>query len=599
MKEDLSRNQEKLSGNHVMLRLMTYLKNFKQSMSIAFVLLIIATTADVLGPIVMKIFIDNYLTPRHFPWQPLTLLAAGFIVLFAVSAVFHYLQALSFQKIALNVIQKMRVEVFSKVQRLGLTFFDQTPGGSLVSRITNDTEAIKDLYVSVLSTFVSSGIMIIGIFIGMFFLDVRLALICLILMPFILILMWAYRKFSSKVYRVTRVKLSQLNAKLNESLQGMAMIQAMRQERRLRSEFGKINDEHKNAMMKSVRLNSLMLRSAVYSVYLIGLIMILSFFGIQSFGGVVQIGVLYAFVNYLNRFFDPINQIMQQLTLFQQAMVSAERVFGLLDDDRLAPVQQGMEAPAVKNGRVEFRNVTFSYDGKTDVLKNISFVAEPGETVALVGHTGSGKSSIINLLMRFYPVGRGGIYIDEEPLKAFSDEELRRKLGLVLQDSFLFVGDVTDNIRLSHHQVTDKEVEKAAEFVQADRFIEKLPRKYHEPVGERGATFSSGQRQLLSFARTMALNPKILVLDEATANVDTETEEAIQAALKKMREGRTTIAIAHRLSTIQDADQILVLHHGEIVERGTHQSLLREKGLYFNMYQLQHGKGRLNESLAR
>ncbi|GGL46300.1 hypothetical protein GCM10007968_07960 [Sporolactobacillus putidus] len=379
----------------------------------------------------------------------------------------------------------------------------------------------------------------------------------------------------------------------------MAMIQAMRQERRLRSEFGKINDEHKNAMMKSVRLNSLMLRSAVYSVYLIGLIMILSFFGIQSFGGVVQIGVLYAFVNYLNRFFDPINQIMQQLTLFQQAMVSAERVFGLLDDDRLAPVQQGMEAPAVKNGRVEFRNVTFSYDGKTDVLKNISFVAEPGETVALVGHTGSGKSSIINLLMRFYPVGRGGIYIDEEPLKAFSDEELRRKLGLVLQDSFLFVGDVTDNIRLSHHQVTDKEVEKAAEFVQADRFIEKLPRKYHEPVGERGATFSSGQRQLLSFARTMALNPKILVLDEATANVDTETEEAIQAALKKMREGRTTIAIAHRLSTIQDADQILVLHHGEIVERGTHQSLLREKGLYFNMYQLQHGKGRLNESLAR
>lgn len=600
MKEErLIRNQEKLSGNHVMLRLMSYLKNFKRSISLAFTLLIIATAADVLGPIVMKTFIDNYLTPRYFPWQPLTLLAVVFIALYAVSAVFNYLQVLFFQKIALNVIQKMRVDVFSKVQHLGLTFFDQTPGGSLVSRITNDTEAIKELYVSVLSTFVSSGIMMIGIFAGMFFLDVRLALICLILMPFILILMWAYRKLSSKVYRVTRVKLSQLNAKLNESLQGMAMIQAMRQERRLRGEFGKINDEHKTAMLKNVRLNSLMLRSAVYSVYLIGLILILGFFGIQSFDGVVQIGVLYAFVNYLDRFFDPINQIMQQLTLFQQAMVSAERVFGLLDDDRMAPVQQGPDAPAVKNGRVEFKNVTFSYDGQTDVLKNISFAANPGETVALVGHTGSGKSSIINLLMRFYPVERGGIFIDGEPLKAFPDEELRRKIGLVLQDSFMFVGDVADNIRLSQQQITDEEVEKAAEFVQADQFIEKLPLKYHEPIGERGAAFSSGQRQLLSFARTMALKPKILVLDEATANVDTETEEAIQTALEKMRRGRTTIAIAHRLSTIQDADHILVLHRGEIVERGTHQSLLKKKGLYFNMYQLQHGKGKTSESLAQ
>lgn len=598
MKEKIKQNREKISEDHVLLRLMTYLKHFRKSLGLAFIMLVIATVADVLGPIVMKIFIDNYLTPRKFPWQALTLLAALFIVLYAVSAIFHYLQALSFQKIALHVIQKMRVEVFSKVQHLGLTFFDRTPGGSLVSRITNDTEAIKDLYVSVLSTFISSGITMIGIFTGMFFLDSRLALICLVLMPFILILMWAYRKLSSKVYRVTRVKLSQLNAKLNESLQGMAMIQAMRQERRMREEFGKINNEHKKALMKSVRLNSLMLRSAVYSVYLLGLIMILSFFGIQSLGGVVQIGVLYAFVNYLDRFFDPINQIMQQLTFYQQAMVSAERVFGLLDEERTAPARQGTERPAVVNGRVEFRDVSFSYDGKTDVLKHISFVAEPGKTVALVGHTGSGKSSIINLLMRFYPVERGAVYIDGKPLKTFSDEELRRKLGLVLQDSFLFVGDVADNIRLSRRQVSDAEVKKAAEFVQADPFIEQLPRKYHEPVGERGATFSSGQRQLLSFARTMALNPKILVLDEATANVDTETEEAIQAALKKMREGRTTIAIAHRLSTVQDADQILVLHHGEIVERGTHQSLLKEKGLYFNMYQLQHGKEKPNESIV-
>ncbi|RYM05108.1 ATP-binding cassette domain-containing protein [Sporolactobacillus sp. THM7-7] len=599
MNSESDRNSERLSGQHVTKRLLSYLKNHKKGLAAAFVMLFIATAADVLGPIVMKVFIDDYLAPRHFPIGPLVLLAVSFVGLYAISALFHYGQSLLFQKIALRVIQKMRVDVFSKVQHLGLAFFDRTPGGSLVSRITNDTEAIKDLYVSVLSTWVSSGVMMIGIFTGMFFLDVRLAFLCMILMPFILALMWGYRKRSAAVYRVTRVKLSQLNAKLNESLQGMAMIQAMRQEKRLRREFGQINDEHKTAMLKNVRLNSLMLRSAVYSVYLFGLILILSFFGVQSFGGAVQIGVLYAFVNYLDRFFDPINQIMQQLTLFQQATVSAERVFGLLDDERTAPVKKGSATPMIEKGRVEFRNVTFSYDGKTDVLKNISFAAEPGETVALVGHTGSGKSSIINLLMRFYPVRRGGIYIDGEPLDTYADRELRSKVGLVLQDPFLFVGSVADNIRLSHQDMTDEAVRKAAQFVQADHFIEKLPNQYHEQIGERGAAFSSGQRQLLSFARTMAQNPKILVLDEATAHVDTETEEAIQVALEKMRSGRTTIAIAHRLSTIQDADQILVLHRGEIVERGTHQSLLEAKGLYYKMYQLQHGKTVPGRSAAR
>lgn len=576
---------------------MGYLAPFKYSLIAAFFLLLIGTAADVLGPIVMKIYIDSYLSPRYFPWQPLTLLGAGFVALFAISALFNYLQVLMFQKIALSVVQKIRVDVFSKVQHLGLTFFDRTPGGSLVSRITNDTETIKDLYVSVLSTFVSSGIMMVGIFTGMFILDVRLALICLVLMPFLLGLMWLYGRLSAKVYRVTRVKLSQLNAKLNESLQGMAMIQAMRQQKRMRREFGKINDEHRAAMLKSVRLNSLMLRSAVYSVYLLGLIMILSFFGIQSIGGIIQIGVLYAFVNYLDRFFDPVNQIMQQLTLYQQAVVSAERVFGLLDDRRMAPVQQGDQSPKIEKGLIEFKNVTFSYDGKTDILKNISFTANPGETVALVGHTGSGKSSIINLLMRFYPVVHGDILIDGKPLTQYSDQQLRSRVGLVLQDPFMFVGTVAENIRLSH-PVSDREVREAARFVQADRFIEKLPDQYQEQLGERGTTFSSGQRQLISFARTMTLKPKVLVLDEATANVDTETEEAIQSALKRMRRGRTTIAIAHRLSTIQDADQILVLHRGEIVERGTHQSLLRKRGLYYNMYQLQHGKMAESEAAA-
>ncbi|TCP23440.1 ATP-binding cassette subfamily B protein [Scopulibacillus darangshiensis] len=593
MSEDYTK--EVLSRKNVFKRLIGYTQNHKSALALAFTMLILATAADVLGPILAKVFIDDYLTPRNFDWQPLTLLAGGFVMLYAISVVLHYFQLISFQKIALKIIQKLRVDVFGKVQHLGLKFFDQTPGGSLVSRITNDTEAIKDLYVSVLSTFVQSIIFLIGIFVGMFFLDVKLAALCLVILPVIFILMQAYRLLSSKIYRVSREKLSQLNAKLNESLQGMNMIQAMRQEGRLKSEFAVINQQHNTSIMRSIRLNSLMLRPAVTVLYLIVLIIILSFFGIKSFGGPIEIGVLYAFVSYLDRFFEPVNSMMFQLTRFQQAIVSAERVFGLLDDERMAPVKEDNHYPQINEGMVEFRDVTFSYDGKTDVLKNISFTAKPGETVALVGHTGSGKSSIINLLMRFYSVERGEIRIDGAPLKTFDDTELRKRIGLVLQDSFLFVGDVKENIRLSNFDMTDQEVAAAATFVQADPFIQKLPGKYDEPIGERGATMSSGQRQLLSFARTMAINPKVLVLDEATASVDTETEENIQAALKKMRKGRTTIAIAHRLSTIQDADQILVMHQGEIVERGTHQELLGEGGLYHKMFVLQQGEKELEK----
>ncbi|MFD2618572.1 ABC transporter ATP-binding protein [Terrilactibacillus laevilacticus] len=565
------------------------MKPHKKALMYAFIMLCIATAADVLGPILMKIYIDNYLTPRNFSWQPLTVLAVSFILAYMISVVLNYFQLISFQVIALKIIQKLRMDVFGKVQELGLKFFDQTPGGSIVSRITNDTEGIKDLYVSVLSTFIQSTISLIGIFVGMFILDVRLATFCLLLMPLIFLLMQTYRHFSAKVFRVTREKVSQMNAKLSESLQGMNMIQAMRQQKRLKKEFGAISSQYLVSQMKNIRLISFLVRPAVYSFYLITIMIMLSFFGIQSFESVVKIGVLYAFVNYLDRFFDPINSVMFQLTRFQQAVVSAERVFGLLDDKRMAPVKEGTSDPKITEGLVEFRHVTFSYDGKKDVLKNISFEAKPGETVALVGHTGSGKSSIINLLMRFYSIEHGEIYIDGEPLKTFFDQELREKCGLVLQDSFLFASDVMENIRLGKKSITEEQVMEAAKFVQADQFIEKLPGKYHEPIGERGATFSSGQRQLLSFARTMAIDPKILVLDEATASVDTETEEAIQEALQKMRKGRTTIAIAHRLSTIQDADQILVLHQGEIVERGTHQELLKQEGLYHKMYQLQLG----------
>lgn len=580
---------EKVSTSRVVPRLLGYLRPHIKRLILASFILLLCTGANVAGPILIKTFLDDYVTPGYFPADELIFLGCVYVLLIIGSEILNYLQRLNFHMIAQWSIQQIRVDVFSKVQRLGLNFFDRTPGGSLVSRITNDTESIKDLYVSVLSTFVQNTVLLIGIFVGMFWLNVNLALICLALVPLILALMKTYRHFSSKIFHVTRQKLSQMNAKLNESLQGMNIIQAMRQEKRLCDEFGQINEEHYQSYLKQIKLNGLLVRPAVDVLYHATLVTVLIFFGIKSIGGVVEIGVVYAFINYLQRFFEPVNEMMFQLTHFQQATVSAERVFGLLDEDRLAPQKEGNGAPVIDRGEIEFRNVSFSYDGKNQVLKNISFVAKPGQTVALVGHTGSGKSSIVNLLMRFYTIDEGEILIDGHPIKSFDNEELRKKIGLVLQDPFLFVGDIAYNIRLHNSSITDDQVEEAARFVQADPFIQKYENKYREKVTERGATFSSGQRQLISFARTMAIQPKILVLDEATATVDTETEEAIQYALDEMRKGRTTIAIAHRLSTIQDADLILVLHQGEIVERGTHQELLAKRGLYHKMYLLQQG----------
>ncbi|MCY0869643.1 MAG: ABC transporter ATP-binding protein, partial [Firmicutes bacterium] len=345
-----------------------------------------------------------------------------------------------------------------------------------------------------------------------------------------------------------------------------------------------------------IKNNSFLTRPLIDVVYLLGLMLVLGYFGARSIGGAIDIGTLYVFVNYLERFFEPVNDMMQRLNSFQQASVASQRVFRLLDEDSPAPSQVGDGNPTISDGLISFENVSFSYDGETDVLRNVSFTAKPGQTVALVGHTGSGKSTIANLLMRFYPVTRGSISIDGAYLDQFSDAELRKRVGLVLQDPFLFVGTIASNIRLGN-DLSDEQVREAARFVQADRFIQRLPRGYDEPLGERGATLSSGERQLLAFARTMAIDPRILVLDEATASIDTETEEAIQEALGRMRRGRTTIAIAHRLSTIQDADLILVLHHGEIVERGTHQSLLALQGLYHKMFLLQQG-GRARLEIA-
>lgn len=571
----------------ILFRLFSYTKSHKKRLSLALSFLLITTLGDLAGTYLVKIFIDDYLTPGKLVFAPLLILGASYMGIQLVKCVFQFFQLVKFQELAIKIIQQLRIDIFSKVQSLGLRYFDKTPAGSIVSRVTNDTEAILDMFMTVLAILLQGSFMLVGIIIVMFILNAKLAVFCIVLIPLVLFVMNLYRKISSRFYLDMRERLSMLNAKLAESLSGMAIIQVFRQEKRLRKEFGVINEQHFQAASKNIKVDSLLLRPAIDLIYIFGLIIVLSYFGITTMHTSIQIGVLYAFVNYLDRFFDPINQMMQRLSSFQQAIVAGSRVFKVLDEGELAPEQHEGNSYMINEGKIEFKDVSFSYDGKRNVLNHISFTANPGETVALVGHTGSGKSSIINLLMRFYEYDRGDILIDGISIRNFSKDELRVKMGLVLQDPFLFYGTLKDNIRLHDHNMSDEQVEESARFVQAHSFIMKLDEGYNHHVVERGATFSSGQRQLIAFARTIAANPKILILDEATASIDTETEEAIQTALQKMRQDRTTIAIAHRLSTIQDADLILVLHQGEIVERGTHQELLTLDGLYHKMYLLQ------------
>ena len=568
-------------------RLFKYTVPYKGTIALAFIMLTISTVASMAGPYLIKIFLDNFLTPRHFPGNKLTLLIAAFIIVQILGAIATYLNSYMFQYLSFKVIQQLRIDAFNKLGKLGMRYFDKVPGGSIVSRLTNDTETIVDMFINVFSSVLMALFMMISSYIMMFVLDVKLALIALVFMPIIFLLLAIYRKYSAMLFNKSRQLLSDLNTKLAESIEGMKIIQAFNQERRLNREFNEINDEHYSYMLKTVKLDSILLRPAISMISILATIVILAYFGIISFNTSITAGVVFAFIQYMERFFEPVNQVSQNLNVLQQALVSANRVFKLIDDDTYEPAQDTQKNYTITDGKVEFKDVSFSYDGETQVLKNISFTVNPGETVALVGHTGSGKSSIINLFMRFYEFEQGQILIDNQSIKKLNKAEMKNKIGLVLQDAFIFYGTVTSNIKLYHPTMTFEQVKAAAEFVRANQFIERLDNQYEHAVIEKGSAFSSGERQLIAFARTIAMDPKILILDEATANIDSETEEQIQQSLRQMRRGRTTIAIAHRLSTIQDADQILVLNHGEIVERGTHEQLVAQNGIYNNMYRLQ------------
>lgn len=565
-------------------RLMSYLKPYKFLTALALALLLMTTVVRSVIPLIASYFIDHFLTDMN---QTAMLILVGYYLMYVLQTIIQYLGNFYFARVSYSIVRDIRRDAFANMEKLGMAYFDQTPAGSIVSRLTNDTEAVSDMFSGILSSFISAIFIFTVTLLTMLRLNAVLTAWVAIFLPFIFILVNLYRKKSVAVIEKTRALLSDINSKLSESIEGIRIIQAFSQEDRLKDEFEAINEEHVLYANRSMGLDSLFLRPAMSLLKLLAYAILMAYFGFRGMEIGISAGLMYAFIQYVNRLFDPLIEVTQNFSTLQTSMVSAGRVFDLIDERQYEPEQKNGEA-TVQAGNIEFKNVSFSYDGERQILDNISFKVNQGETIAFVGSTGSGKSSIINVFMRFYEFQSGEVLLDGVDIREYPKEELRRNIGLVLQDPFLYHGTIKSNIKM-YQDISDEAVQAAAAFVDADQFIQKLPEKYETKVTERGLSFSTGQRQLLAFARTVASQPKILILDEATANIDSETETIVQESLKKMRQGRTTIAIAHRLSTIQYANCIYVLDKGKIIESGSHDELLSQKGTYYRMYQLQAG----------
>ena len=568
----------------VLKRLLGYLKPYSLLTLLALSFLLATTVIKSIIPLVASHFIDQYL--GNLSQFAITVLIA-YYGLYILQTLIQYIGNLLFARVSYSIVRDIRRDAFANMEKLGMSYFDKTPAGSIVSRLTNDTETISDMFSGILSSFISAVFIFVTTLYTMLVLDYRLTALVLLFLPLIFLLVNLYRKKSVKVIEKTRSLLSDINSKLAENIEGIRIIQAFNQEKRLQEEFDEINEEHYVYANRSVALDALFLRPSMSLLKLLGYAVLMAYFGYRGLYLGITAGTMYAFIQYINRLFDPLIEVTQNFSILQTSMVSAGRVFALIDQSNYEPVQADSEL-AIREGNIRFEHVCFSYDGVNQILDDISFSVKKGETIAFVGHTGSGKSSIINVLMRFYEFHSGRVLIDNVDIRNYSHQELRKNMGLVLQEPFLYHGTIKSNIAM-YQEIRDEEVKAAAEFVDADTFIQELPQGYDSPVSERGSSFSTGQRQLLAFARTVASQPKILILDEATANIDSETETLVQNSLEKMRKGRTTIAIAHRLSTIQDANCIYVLDKGRIIESGTHEELLALGGTYHKMYSLQAG----------
>ena len=566
------------------MRLIAYMKPYAHWVIFALLLVLGLTAFDLYRPMLVGDAIDTF--GANGDYDVIIATAIKYAVVLALSFAFNIAQTWILQKTGQNIILQMRKDLYRHIQSLGSRYFDITPVGKLVTRVTNDVEALNEMYSGILVQLFRNIVKIVGLAGVMLVLDVRLAAISFVLMPLVIGLTVLCQKIARNIYRLYRTRLTDINTFLSEHLSGMKIIQIFGRQERKFEEFHDKNTKLYKAFYREMLMYAVF-RPLIYILSILSLMIVLWFGSRNVFDEIISVGTMYIFSNYIRSFFDPIQELAEQFSTLQSSIASAEKIFTVMDEDEFIPEVENPKQPDKITGKIEFDHVWFAYDGENYVLKDVSFVINPGEKVAFVGATGAGKSSILNLIGRYYDIQKGHIYIDGIDIRQFSKKQLRSAIGQMQQDVFIFEGDVAYNIRLNDNDITDEQVKEAAEYVNASHFIEKLPQGYHEPVTERGATFSAGERQLLSFARTLAHNPSILVMDEATANIDTETEILIQEALEKLMDGRTTIMVAHRLSTIQHADCIMVMHKGRICERGTHRELLEQDGIYRKLYELQ------------
>lgn len=577
-------NKNEMNKKSSTMRLIAYMKPYAHWVIFALLLVLGLTAFDLYRPMLVGDAIDTF--GANGDYDVIIATAIKYAVVLALSFAFNVAQTWILQKTGQNIILQMRKDLYRHIQSLGSRYFDITPVGKLVTRVTNDVEALNEMYSGILVQLFRNIVKIVGLAGVMLVLDVRLAAISFVLMPLVIGLTVLCQKIARNIYRLYRTRLTDINTFLSEHLSGMKIIQIFGRQERKFEEFHDKNTKLYKAFYREMLMYAVF-RPLIYILSILSLMIVLWFGSRNVFDEIISVGTLYIFSNYIRSFFDPIQELAEQFSTLQSSIASAEKIFTVMDEDEFIPEVENPKQPDKITGKIEFDHVWFAYDGENYVLKDVSFVINPGEKVAFVGATGAGKSSILNLIGRYYDIQKGHIYIDGIDIRKLSKKQLRSAIGQMQQDVFIFEGDVAYNIRLNDDAITDAQVKAAAEYVNASHFIEKLPQGYHEPVTERGATFSAGERQLLSFARTLAHNPSILVMDEATANIDTETEILIQEALEKLMDGRTTIMVAHRLSTIQHADCIMVMHKGRICERGTHRELLEQDGIYRKLYELQ------------